>query len=74
MFRKLPEDAQRQAYVAYRLFKQDPYHASLQFKRITGTLYSARVGINYRVLGERSQDDLVVWGWTGSHADYDKLL
>jgi hypothetical protein len=74
MFRKLPGDVQKQAYAAYQLFKHDPHHPSLQFKRIEGRLYSARVGISCRVLGERTEDDLVVWGWIGSHADYDKLI
>ena len=74
IFRKLRSDVQRQAYIAYQLFKRDPYHPSLQFKRIEGRLYSARVGINYRVLGERIEDNLVVWGWIGSHADDDKMI
>jgi hypothetical protein len=33
----LPADAQRQARDAYELFKQNPRHGSLQFKRISPT-------------------------------------
>ncbi len=32
-----------------------------------------RVGIHYRALGVRT-DDEIVWFWIGSHADYDGLL
>lgn len=76
LLRALPDDIKRQAYTAYRLFKRDPYHPSLQFKRVSHRrpLYSVRIGISYRALGLREEDDLIVWIWIGSHADYDKLL
>jgi hypothetical protein len=72
----LPDDAKRQAYAAYRLFKRDPYHPSLQFKRVNERqqVYSVRIGLGYRALGKREADDLMVWFWIGTHADYDKLL
>ncbi len=35
LLRTLPKDVRRQAYAAYRLFKRDPYHSSLQFKRVS---------------------------------------
>lgn len=71
-----PAPARRQALDAYRLFRRDPYHPSLHFKRVgpaDPTLYSARVGLRYRALGERD-GDLVVWFWIGTHAEYDRLL
>lgn len=72
----LPSDVRQQAYSAYRLFKADPYHPSLQFKRVSQrkALFSVRIGSGYRALGLREEDDLMVWVWIGSHADYDKLL
>lgn len=65
-----------QVYTAYSLFKHDPYHTSLQFKQVSQRkpLYSVRIGGGYRALGMREEDDLIVWVWIGSHADYDKLL
>src|SRR5579859_5689952 len=57
LFKKLPLDVRKQAYAAYRLFRQDPYHASLHFKKVSPTVYSARVGISYRVMGRREEDD-----------------
>jgi hypothetical protein len=76
LLRKLPNNVKRQAYSAYRLFKRDPHHSSLQFKQVSHkkSLYSVRIGISYRALGLRETDDLIVWFWIGSHAEYDKLL
>ena len=36
-------------------------------------LYSARVGMGYRVVGIR-EGGTVIWFWIGTHADYDQLL
>jgi hypothetical protein len=76
MLRALPKEVRRQAYAAYRQFKRDPFHPSLQFKRVAQSepLYSVRVGLGYRALGLRDEDDEMVWIWIGPHAEYDKLL
>jgi mRNA-degrading endonuclease RelE of RelBE toxin-antitoxin system len=76
LLRKLPDDIKRQAYSAYRLFKYDPYHPSLHLKQVSHkkAVYSVRIGISYRALGLRKDDDVIVWFWIGSHAEYDKLL
>ena len=37
------------------------------------TIYSARVGAHYRVVESRKADDLIVWFWIGSYAEFDKL-
>lgn len=52
-YRKLPKEARDQARKAYGLFKQDPYHPSLQFKRVHSKepVYSVRSSLNYRALG-----------------------
>ena len=67
--------AQRKAREAYKLWKDDPYNSTLQFKQVHAgrPIYSVRVGIGWRALGVKDGDD-VVWFWIGSHADYDKLL
>ena len=74
-FGKLSSHVQRQARAAYQLFRQDPHHPSLRFKRVhpTKPIYSVRIGLDYRALGVRDGED-IVWFWIGSHADYDKLL
>jgi hypothetical protein len=74
-FQKLPPNVQRQARAAYRLWKQDPFHPSLQSKLVHSRepIYSVRIGIGWRAVGVRSEDTMV-WFWIGSHGDYDKLL
>lgn len=76
MLRALPKDVIRQARSAYRQFKSDPYHPSLQFKPVDNQkiLYSVRIGLHYRALGVRADKDVIMWDWIGSHAEYDKLL
>jgi hypothetical protein len=74
LFAALPQDVKRQAYAAYRLFMRNPHHPSLHFKKLDDDLYSVRVGLSYRALGEMETPDLIVWFWIGSHADYDKLI
>ena len=74
-FEKLPASVQKQAFAAYRLFRDDPFHKSLQFKQV-GTRsddWSVRIGLHYRALGRRHGDH-VVWYWIGTHAEYDQLL
>jgi hypothetical protein len=36
-------------------------------------VYSVRIGIGYRALGLR-KDEQIYWFWIGSHAEYDDLL
>lgn len=76
LLRALPIDAKRQAYAAYRLFKRDPNHPSLHFKPVHSRhpFYAVRVGIGYRALGLRETEDVIVWVWIGTHAEYDKIL
>lgn len=72
----LPEHVQEQAREAYRQFLLNPWHPGLRFKQVHPTLfvYSARVGLHYRALGLREEDELIIWFWIGSHAEYDRLL
>lgn len=72
---ELPATIQEQAARAYALWRADPYHPGLQFKKVSPTqpVYSARVGIGHRALGLRDADQ-IVWFWIGTHAEYDELL
>jgi len=74
-YRGLPLEVREKARAAYRLFKQDPYHASLQFKELKGKegLYSVRIGRNHRVLGTMT-DNEIMWFWIGTHAEYDTQI
>ncbi|MBT4572964.1 MAG: hypothetical protein HOH31_00160 [Campylobacteraceae bacterium] len=74
-YRNLPEQVRLIAKKQYKLFKNDPYHSSLHFKRVHSSqaIFSARINKNYRTLGVL-KDNTIVWFWIGSHDDYDKLL
>jgi hypothetical protein len=60
---------------AYALWQEDPYYPSLQFKRVSQKqpIYSARVSLNYRVLG-LLESEHIYWYWIGAHDEYDELL
>lgn len=71
----LPTSVQLQAKVVYLRWQKDPFHASLDFKRISRKLpvYSIRIGRSWRALGQR-KGDTVTWFWIGSHEAYNTLL
>ena len=75
LFRLLPSEIQQLARKNYQLWRNNPRHPSLQFKRVHNQelLYSVRVGIGWRAVG-LIEGDAIYWFWIGSHADYDKLL
>lgn len=75
MLAKLPSNVRHQAKEAYRLFRQNPNHLSLRFKKVHDTepIYSARINIDYRAVGVLDGNE-IVWFWIGPHGEYDKLL
>jgi len=75
-FVELPADVKAAAQSAYRLFRDNPAHPSLHFKKLEGQdqIYSVRIGLNYRALGVMRDSGGIVWFWIGSHADYDRLV
>jgi mRNA-degrading endonuclease RelE of RelBE toxin-antitoxin system len=73
----LPQAVQEQAEEAFHLWQQTPNHPSLHYKPVDPsdpTVYSARVGRRYRVIGKRQSDGSMLWVWIGSHEDYNKLV
>ena len=76
-YRQLTLAQRKQARKAYRFWRDDPYHPSLHFKRVSLSepLYSVRVSEQYRSVGLWLKDeDLMIWFWIGSHAAYDKII
>ena len=67
--------SQQQAREAYRLFKVNPSHPSLKFKKLPPhqDLGSVRISNDYRAIG-LWQVDVILWFFIGSHADYEKLI
>jgi hypothetical protein len=76
LLNQLPTSVQEQAAKAYAIWRKDPYHSSLQFKLVSQRqpIYSARVSLNYRVLGLLESDEHIYWFWIGTHDEYDELL
>lgn len=74
-FGKLPSRIQRLARKNYKIWKENPLHPGLQFKRVgkRKPVFSVRVGIGWRAMGLRV-DDAIVWFWIGSHAEYDQIV
>ncbi len=74
-FAELPDAVKDQARKSYRLWKVDPSHPGVRFKRIHNheAMYSVRVGKGWRALG-LLDGDTITWFWIGSHAEYDRLI
>lgn len=74
-FAELPDEVKERARDAYRLFRDNPAHPSLRFKRVhpTDPIYSVRIGFGYRAVGAM-EGDTIYWYWIGGHADYDRLI
>jgi hypothetical protein len=74
-FSNLPERIQKTARKSYLLWKKDPLHPSLSFKRVGKNTesYSVRIGIGWRALGIKDKDTMI-WFWVGSHSEYNNLI
>jgi hypothetical protein len=66
---------QEQIKRAYELWRENPAHPSIRFKKVHDTepIYSARVDLDWRALGVL-EGDTVVWFWVGPHDEYEALL
>jgi len=65
----LPAGIQRRARKAYQLWRQNPRHPSIHFKKV-GKIWSARVDDNYRALAHVI-GDTAHWFWIGTHERYE---
>ena len=74
-YRKLPSDIREHARKTYRLFRDNPAHPSLNFKKVhhSEPVYSVRVTRGYRALGLWEHDE-ITWFWIGNHAEYERLI
>jgi hypothetical protein len=75
-FADLPNRVKKTAQKNYKLWKQNPSHPSLEFKKLNtkSPVYSVRACIGWRAVGAMKNSDTIVWFWIGSHSNYDKLL
>jgi hypothetical protein len=71
-YEKLPQRTQKLADKAFAQLKQNPQHASLQFKQV-GKYWSARVNRNFRALAVKAPVGWV-WFWIGPHSAYERMI
>ncbi len=71
-FENLPESIQRLARKNFELLKVNPQYPSLHFKKV-GRFWSARVGLNYKVLAVEDGGDFI-WVWIGTHNEYERMI
>jgi hypothetical protein len=62
-----------QAQKAYQLWRENPLHPSLHFKKVGKNLWSARISSGYRALALKQGDDYY-WFWIGAHDAYEARL
>ena len=74
-FVNLPESVQKAARKNYQLWKINPNHPSLEFKKVHNQkpIYSVRISREWRAVGIRHGNS-ITWFWIGSHAEYDLIL
>jgi len=72
---RLPRNMQQQAQKTYRLWRENPHHPSLQFKRVDDSepIFSVRVSNDYRALAF-IEDNTTIWFWVGNHNEYEHML
>ena len=68
----LPPAVRAAARKAYRFWKENPSHGSLQFQK-RGRFWRVRIGPGYRALA-LAVDDGYLWFWIGTHDEYERIL
>ena len=68
LFKDLPENIKALAAKNYKLWKNNPSHPGLNFKRIKSSkdIYSIRIGLGYRAIGVVKNKDTIIWFWVGT--------
>lgn len=69
---QLDEGVKNISFKNFELFKLNPQHPSLHFKKV-GMYWSIRVGLNHRALAIRDGGDFI-WLWIGSHDKYEFMI
>ena len=69
---KLPTEVRALAEKSYALWRENPKHPMLRFKKIhpSQPIYSFRVGLAYRTIGVEDKDGRLAWFWVGSFQEY----
>ncbi len=67
----LPKHIRKLADKNFALFKKNPRHPSLGFRK-KGSVYTAEIGRSYRALA-RERKGHYYWFWIGTHEDYNNF-
>lgn len=75
LFAAAPPERQARIQAAYRVWRSNPNHPSLRFKKVhpRQPIYSVRVDLDWRAVGVLERGTLI-WFWVGPHAQYEVLL
>ncbi|MEA2017378.1 MAG: hypothetical protein U9N59_02925 [Campylobacterota bacterium] len=75
LYKNIPKDIKELSKKQYKLFKENPYHSSLHFKRVHSSkaIFSARINLNFRTLGVL-HENTIIWFWIGSHDEYERII
>ena len=75
LYERLSDDIQIRSRKVYQIWKANPTHPSLHFKKVDEEepIYSVRIGEDYRAVGIL-EDSTIIWYWIGNHDDYLRLL
>ncbi|MBI3504796.1 MAG: hypothetical protein HY059_08130 [Proteobacteria bacterium] len=73
---ELPDEIRSAAEHTYEVWRANPWHPSLHFKRVGNSrpIWSVRIGRDWRALAVRDIDGTFVWFWIGLHDEYDRLI
>jgi hypothetical protein len=71
-YQTLPPEIKRRARVVYHLWRANPRHPSLRFKKV-GEPWSVRIGSGYRALS-LLQEDTFFWLGIANPDEYKRLL
>jgi hypothetical protein len=71
-FARLSPERQDRARKAYRLWRANPRHPSLRFKKV-GRFWSVRIDAAYRALGVE-RDGVIIWFYIGPHDRYERRI
>jgi len=71
-YEQLPAAVRDLADTSFDLLKENPRHPSLHLKKVN-QLWSVRVGRKYRAPVVQ-QDEVLIWFWIGTPAEYDRLI
>ena len=71
-FQSLDPTIQQLARKNFRLWRDNPRHPSLQFKKVRD-YWSVRVGLQYRAVA-LLESDTFYWFWIGPHDEYERLV